>query len=220
MAAAIEQLGLTAFKAPVLRIEPCRAKPPQGPFDFALFVSEHAVVHAAANGWLHAPWRDCPTAAIGAAASAALRERGVLPCMPPQADAAGVSHALPASPGTSLIVKGEGGRDLLQSKLRHRGGTVVEWDVYRRTVVKLDLAGEHIDAVVASSAEGAGAIADAWFAAGRSARVPLFVPSERVAEVAARAGFENVVVTLGANPTAVGAALASTAQRIARTRLG
>ena len=218
LAAAIEQLGLTAFKAPVLRIEPGRAKPPRGPFDFALFVSEHAVVYAAANGWLDAPWRRCPTAAIGVAASAALQEYGVVPCMAPQADAVGVFQALPALPGTTLIVKGEGGRDFLQRKLRHDGGTVVEWDVYRRTVVKPDLAGEDIDAIVASSGEGAGAIADAWFSASRSACVPFFVPSQRVAEMAAQAGFENVVVTLGANPTAVGAALAS--QRIARTRLG
>ena len=64
LAAAVEQLGFTALKAPVLRIEPCCAKPPQGPFDFALFVSEHAVVHAAANGWRHAPWRGCPTAGM------------------------------------------------------------------------------------------------------------------------------------------------------------
>ena len=220
MAAAIEQLGLTAFKAPVLRIEPCRAKPPPGPFDFALFVSEHAVVHAVANGWLRAPWHSCPTAAIGAAASATLRDHGVAPCMAAQADAADVLRALPALPHTTLIVKGEGGRDLLQRKLRCAGGTVVEWDVYRRTVVKPDLADEDIDAIVASSGEGARAIANIWFSAGRSARVPLLVPSQRVAEVAAQAGFDNVVVTLGANPTAVGAALASTTQRIARTRLG
>ena len=210
LAAAIEQLGFTAFKAPVLRIEPCSTRPPQGPFDFALFVSEHAVVHAAGNGWLHAPWHGCPTAAIGAAASSALREHGVAPCMAAQADAAGVLQALSALPDTTLIVKGEGGRDLLQRELRRAGGTVVEWKVYRRAVVKPDLASEGIDAIVASSGEGACAVANAWFSAGRSARVPLLVPSQRVAEVAAQAGFENVVVTLGANPTAVGAALAST----------
>ena len=154
LAAAIEQLGLSALVAPVLHIEPRRTRPPQGPFDFALFVSEHAVVHAAGNGWRRAPWRGCPTAAIGAATSAALRAHGVEPCMAAQADAAGVVQALPALPATTLIVKGEGGRDLLQRELRRDGGTVVEWDVYRRAIVQPDLADEAIDAIVASSGDG------------------------------------------------------------------
>ena len=207
LAAAIEQLGLATFKAPVLRIEPCRAQPPQGRFDLALFVSEHAVAHAARNGWTHAPWHGCPAAAIGAWADSALREHGIDPCMAAQADAASVFKALHAVPQRTLIVKGQGGRDTLQRKLRQHGGTVVEWDVYRRAAAQPDLAGQDVDAIVASSGAGVRGIAKAWFAEGRDAAVPLLAPSSRVAELAAAAGFENVVVTLGANPVAVAAAL-------------
>ena len=212
LAAAIERLGLATFKAPALRIAPRRAAPPQGRFDFALFVSEHAVAQAASNGWTQAPWRDCPTAAVGASASAALRAHGVEPCMATPADAASVFEALPAVPARTLIVKGQGGRDVLQRKLRQHGGAVVEWDVYRRVAAEPSLAGQDVDAIVAGSGSGARIVAQAWFAAGRDAAVPLLAPSPRVAELAAEAGFENVVVTLGANPPAVEAAL----RRLAR----
>ena len=220
LAAALEQLGLTTFKAPVLRIEPCSVKPPLGHFDLALFVSEHAVVHAAGNGWIHAPWRGCPSAAVGAPASAALREHGVAPCMAAQASAASVFNALAAVPERTLIVKGEGGRTVLQRKLQCAGGAVVEWNVYRRAAVRPNLAGQEVDAIVASSGAAVDAIAEAWFAHRRDAAAPLLVPSPRVAKLAARAGFEDVVVTLGANPAAVAAALCRLARVDGRSAVG
>lgn len=207
LAGAIEELGMTAFNASVLRIEPRAIDPPRGPFDFALFVSEHAVAHAANNGWLGASWRDCPTAAIGAAANAALQARGIAPCMPPQADAASVYSALRPLPARALIVKGEGGRDSLQRKLRQRGKAVVEWDVYRRVGIEPDIAGESIDAIVVGSGAGVPVVAKVWFGHGRRASTPLLAPSPRVAALATGSGFTNVVATLGANPAAVAAAL-------------
>ena len=213
LATEIRRLGLATFKAPVLRIEPRRIEPPQGPFDLALFVSEHAVAHAARNGWAQAPWRGCPTAAIGASASDALRQHGIEPCLAAVADAASVFDALTAVPRRTLIVKGQGGRDVLQRTLRQHGGTVVEWDVYRRVAANPDLAGQDVDAIVAGSGAGVRAIAKIWFAAGRDAATPLLAPSPRVAELAAQAGFENVVVTLGASAAAVGTALRPLAQR-------
>ena len=213
LAAAIRQLGLATFKAPVLRIEPRRKEPPQGLFDLALFVSEHAVAHAARNGWTRAPWRDCPTAAVGASASNALRGYGVEPCTAVLADAVSVLDALAAVPQRALIVKGQGGRNALQCELRRRGSTVVEWDVYRRAAIEPDLAGQDVDAIVASSGAVVCMVAKAWFADGRAAATPLLVPSPRVAELAAQAGFENVVVTLGASAAAVGAALGALMRR-------
>ena len=208
LAAALRQLGIGVFVAPVLRIERRQAEPPQESFDFALFVSEHAVVHAASNGWRWAPWRGCPAAAIGTAADAALREHGVAPCLPPQANAASVLQALRPLPPRAIVVKGEGGREVLQQELRQRGGSVAEWNVYRRVAADVNIAGEEVDAVVVGSGDGAGIVAKVWFADGRSPTVPLLAPSERVARLAARSGFANVVVTLGANPKAVAAALA------------
>ena len=169
LAAAIRQLGLATFKAPVLRIEPRRKEPPQGLFDLALFVSEHAVAHAARNGWTRAPWRDCPTAAVGASASNALRGYGVEPCTAVLADAVSVLDALAAVPQRALIVKGQGGRNALQCELRRRGSTVVEWDVYRRAAIEPDLAGQDVDAIVASSGAAVCMVAKAWFADGRAA---------------------------------------------------
>ena len=218
LSAALEELGIGAFVAPVLRIEHRQEEPPQESFDFALFVSEHAVVHAASNGWRRAPWRDCPAAAIGAAADAALRKHGVAPCMPPQANAASVLRALRPPPARAIVVKGEGGREVLQQELRQRGGSVVEWNVYRRVPADVNIAGEKVDAIVVGSGEGAGIVAKVWFADGRSPTVPLLAPSKRVARFAARSGFANVVVTLGANPKAVAAALAGLRRNMQRRR--
>lgn len=210
LAAAIAPLGLPTFKAPVLHIQPNRAEPPPGRFDLAVFVSEHAVAHAASNGWAQAPWRDCPSVAIGASASAALRAHGVEPGMAAQANAAGVIEALAALadlPRRTLIVKGEGGRDTVQRFLRRQGAAVVEWNVYRRVATRPDLSGRQVHAIVASSGDAVRPIAAAWFADQRDGRVPLLASSARVAALAARSGFRNVVVTLGANPAAVAAAL-------------
>ena len=216
LAAALQQLGIGVFVAPVLRIEHRHAEPPQDSFDFALFVSEHAVVHAASNGWRQAPWRDCPTAAIGTAADVALREHGVAPCLPPQANAASVLRALRSAPARAIVVKGEGGREVLQQELRQRGGSVAEWNVYRRAAADVNIAGEKVDAIVVGSGEGAAIVANVWFADGRGPTVPLLAPSERVAKLAARSGFANVVVTLGANPKAVAAALAGLRRNMQR----
>ena len=218
LADALEQLGMTAFRAPALRIEQREVEAPQGPFDFALFVSEHAVAHAASNGWSGASWRGCPTAAIGAAANAALQARGIIPCMTPQADAASVFSALRPLPARTLVVKGEGGRDILQRKLRQRGKTVVEWEVYRRVGIAPNIAAEAIDAIVVGSGEGVRFVAKAWFGDGRDASTPLLAPSPRVAALAADSGFTNVVATLGANPAAVAAALVRLPRKHSRER--
>ncbi len=206
-ATALTARGFAVFKAPALHIERLPSPPPSGRFDLVLFVSENAVSSAAANGWPDVHWRHSPTAAIGAAAEVAMRAHDVEPCMPWLADAAAVVHAL-APPPRTLIVKGEGGRDVVQRWLRARHREVVEWNVYRRLAAAPPIGGERIDAIVAASGDGLGAIAQLWFACRRPAGVPLLAPSARVAELAREAGFKSVIVTPGANATAVATALA------------
>lgn len=207
LAAALRTHGHRVLTAPVLTIAPSGEPPPRGCFDFALFVSENAVRCAAAAGWRQADWADCPTAAIGSAGEAALREHGVEPCLRALADACAVTVALAAAPKRCLIVKGEGGRRVLQDWLRRHGAAVVEWNVYRRRQVPASIAGEPIDTIVASSGEGLAAAAKVWFAADGDPAVRLLVPSQRIAREAARLGFRTIVVTLGASAGAVVAAL-------------
>ena len=199
LASMLASHGFEVFKAPVLGIEPIRSAPPNGPFDLAVFVSEHAVACAFANGW-----RGGPAMAIGNAAACRLQRHGAPSRWPPQSDAAGAVRALTGSPpGRTLIVKGAGGSDTLPRWLRSEGGAVAEWDVYRRVANRVSIADQRIDAIVAASGDGLLAIGRLWFAEERDAGVPLLVPSERVAGLATDAGFENVTTTLGAGSTAV-----------------
>ena len=209
LAEALAERGIATFKAPVLNIEPCRSDAPSGRFDFVLFVSEHAIANALRFGWRDADWRDCPSAAIGAVGDSALRRHGVVPCMAPPRSAAAAACRFDAPPKRTLIVKGEGGSNALQDWLRERGGTVVEWNVYRRRPVRPNIAGERIDTIVVGSGEGLREVARLWWDAARDAAVPVLAPSARVAGMARRLGFPNAVATLGANAGAVVAALKS-----------
>lgn len=198
-AAALAARGFGVLKAPVLGIEPLQTAPPEEPFDVAVFVSEHAVFCAAANGW-HAG----SAIPIGTATARALQAQGIEPSWPAQANAQGVVDVFaPSPPGRVLVVKGLGGRTTLQDWLRTRDRTVVEWDVYRRVPLNPGISGERVDVIVASSGDGLRVVEQLWFAERRDARIPLLVPSERVADLAKAMGFERVVVTAGAGSSAV-----------------
>ena len=202
-AAALAANGFGVLKAPVLGIERLRTAPPEGTFDVAVFVSEHAVSSAAANGW-----RTGSAMPIGTATAHALQAHGVEPSWPTQANARAVVDALaPSPPARTLVVKGIGGLTTVQDWLRSRERTVVDWDVYRRIPLDPAISGERVDAIVASSGDGLRVVEQLWFAEPRDARVPLLVPSERVADIAQTMGFERVVVTAGAGSSAVVEAL-------------
>ena len=198
-AEALAKRGFGVLKAPVLGIERLHSPPPAGPFDVAVFVSEHAAAHAAANGWTPGP-----ALAIGAATGRALEAFGVAPGWPIQANARGVIDLFaPSPPARTLVVKGMGGRTTLQDWLRGRKRIVAEWDVYRRIRLDVEIAGEAIDAIVAGSGDGLRVVEQLWFAGRRDAGVPLLAPSDRVADLASAMGFEQVVVTAGAGTDAV-----------------
>lgn len=203
LAKALTAHGYETFAAPVLGIERVPSQPPEGSFEQVVFVSEHAVAEAVANGCLRASWRGCPWLAIGAAAHRLLRGHGVAPGMAPAASSEDLIERLRPAPKRMLIVKGEGGSETLQRWLREANGEAAEWNVYRRRPLSPDIAGEAIDAIATSSGEGLRVVQRLWFGDHRSVAVLLLAPSSRVADMAERLGFHNVVVTLGANPDAV-----------------
>ena len=198
--------GHAVLNAPVLHIEETSNSAPTGHFDLVLFVSSHAVERAFATGWCLA-LPPGVAVGIGRAAETALRGRGIRTRLCGIADAAAVTRALVTPPPRTLVVKGEGGRDVVQNWVRLHGGSVAEWDVYRRVPARPALGDERIDAVVAASGDGVREIAALWFAGGRSGSVPMLVPSSRVRGLGVEYGFNNVVVTEGANDDAVVAAL-------------
>ena len=202
----LTRAGYAVLNAPVLRIEDTLNAAPDGCFDLVLFVSSHAVQRAFANGW-GAGLRPGVAVGIGAGADAALSSKGVRTRHRGLANAAAVTRALATPPPRTLVVKGEGGRDVVQNWVRSHGASVAEWDVYRRVPARPHLGDEMIDAIVAASGDGLREVAELWFAGGRSGSVPLLAPSSRVAVLAVAAGFDNAIVTDGAADDAVVAAL-------------
>ncbi len=196
--------GFDARVRPVLDIEPIAAPPPAGEFALTVFLSGHAVKFALRNGW-----KPTPALAIGKATLRALARRGIDARTPDRSSSEGIIAAFAADPPQSvMIAAGEGGRDVLEQWLTHRGIPVVKWCLYRRVAVSGSLApAEAIDAIVGSSTAALRVVANMWFASSRSANVAMLVPSERVAESARDFGFARVVVTEGAGDEAVVAAL-------------
>ena len=114
-----------------------------------------------------------------------------------------------------LIMRGEGGRELLAERLRELGASVEYLELYRRGLPQYTKAAlperiqaERLNGLVVSSGQGFEHLhrlaGDAW---PRLALLPLFVPSPRVAELARAAGAQTVVDCRGASATALLTAL-------------
>ncbi len=170
----------------------------------------------------------CPQQAwfsVGAATAAVLEAQGLSVGFPIAGDDSEALLALPdlqaALQGPAprvLIVRGEGGRELLAERLRGLGAEVDYLELYRRRLPKY--AGralservrlERLNGLVVSSGQGfehLRSLAGADWPG--LAQLPLFVPSPRVAEMARAAGVVTVVDCRGASAAALLTALRET----------
>ena len=114
-----------------------------------------------------------------------------------------------------LIMRGEGGRELLAERLRELGASVEYLQLYRRELPQYPpetlperIRAERLNGLVVSSGQGFEHLhrlaGDTW---PQLAQLPLFVPSPRVAEMAHAAGAQIVVDCRGASATALLTAL-------------
>ena len=159
---------------------------------------------------------------VGAATAQILERQGLTVYFPPEGDD---SEALlemselreaVANPGSRvLIMRGEGGRELLADQLRELGAAVDYLELYRRRLPQYPpgtlperIQAERLNGLVVSSGQGFEHLhqlaGDAW---PHLAQLPLFVPSPRVAELARAAGAETVVDCRGASAAALLTAL-------------
>lgn len=118
-----------------------------------------------------------------------------------------------------LIMRGEGGREFLAERLRGQGVQVDYLPLYRRRAPEYPpgeplarVRAERLNGLVVSSGQGLQnlyqlAAAD-W---PEICRLPLFVPSPRVAEMARELGAQRVIDCRGASAPALLAALTSAA---------
>lgn len=200
----IEGAGGEAIRFPAIDIRPWAGAGAAdrlarlGDGDLAVFVSANAV--ECARPYLPRPLPPgVQFAAVGRATARALQRAGLPVHLAPERGFD--SEALLALPQLQevrgrrvVIVRGQGGRELLADTLRRRGASVDYAEVYRRALPQgADVAGlrarwadSGIDVVVATSADGLRNLETLLGAAGRPLlqRTPLVVIGERMLKMA------------------------------------
>ena len=211
----IEAEGGEALCLPTIEIQPLPLNDlgwdmggDAAPVDGIIFISPNAVENGIEPlrdaGLLN---RDVRVAAVGSATANTLRSADIPVDLVPQQGAD--SEALLAHPDLQrvagqryLIVRGEGGRELLATTLRERGAEVRYAEVYCRVIpeqggerLRSWLAARAVDVLTSTSAAGLRNLLDL---AGAKAvpllRVlPLVVVSERMLQLAVQLGFKGPI---------------------------
>ncbi|TCJ11951.1 uroporphyrinogen-III synthase [Parasulfuritortus cantonensis] len=218
LAARLAELGARPVLFPALAIAPpadpgaCADALAALPgYDHAIFVSPTSVemawpgILAGHGGWP----AGVAAGAVGQATARALARLGVGPILAAEAGADSESllalGAYAAVAGKRvLVIRGEGGRELIADALRGRGARVDYAECYRRVrpdgdpaALLADWAAGGIAAVTVTSREVfanlAAMLGEAG--AGRLRATPLFAPHARIAEAARQWGVAEVVAT-------------------------
>lgn len=232
LAQSLAAAGVASHCLPLLEIEPVQIQAGQrallqglGGFQAIIVVSKPAarlLVEQLANASLQPPVQGWFT--VGEATAAVLQQAGLRVSCPPRGDDSEALLMLPAlrqavavPAARVLIVRGVGGRELLAERLAEQGASVDYLELYRRCLpvypagtLMRRIEAERLNGLVVSSGQGlehlqqlAGAD---W---PQLARLPLFVPSPRVAGQARAAGAQQVVDCRGASAAALLAAVQS-----------
>ncbi|MGQ7816694.1 uroporphyrinogen-III synthase [Metapseudomonas furukawaii] len=231
LAATLAEHQVASSSLPLLAIQPLEESPEQRGLVLALdrYCAVVVVSKPAARlglDLLDRHGRQPPASlrwfAVGAATGALLEGHGLPASWPEAGDDSEALLGLPAftealatAEPRVLIMRGEGGREFLADRLRDQGVAVDYLELYRRCLPEYPsgtlarrIEVEQLNGLVVSSGQG---LANLLLLAGDDwagmARLPLFVPSPRVAEQAMAAGAKNVVDCRGASATALLAAL-------------
>ena len=213
LARRIEQAGGIPLLFPLLDIAPAAdqavlreqlARLAQ--FDLAIFISPNAVQYgmAAIRAAGELP-QNLKIATVGQGSAKALRELGLAGVIAPteRFDSEGLL-ALPELQHVAgwrvLILRGDGGRELLGDTLKARGATVEYAACYRRSKPQQDIAAllkAAPDALTVTSSEALDYLWQMLDDAQRESLcgIPLFVPHQRIAELARRQGWQEVRLT-------------------------
>ena len=229
LATVLSDVGIYSSSLPLLDIEPLPITPDQqallrdlGRYCAVIVVSKPAARLALQQ--LDRQWSEMPWFSVGAATAQVLADQGYTVHYPHTGDDSEALLELPAlreaiarPAARVLILRGEGGSELLAERLRERGASVDYLELYRRflpayekgaLVQRIQL--ERLNGLVVSSGQGflhLQALAGADWP--QVAQLPLFVPSPRVQEMARAAGAEKVVDCRGASAAALLVAIRS-----------
>ena len=218
LAASIAEQGGEAVCFPLIEIFPSEDSRPLDEaivrletFFVVIFISPNAVDFGMSLLLSRRPWpQGLQAAAIGPGTVLRLAEFGIKDVIVPQ-DRFDSKSLLALAPLQDrsvagkriLILRGNGGRELLAETLRARGATVECVACYRRVapqdgaVVMSLLCNSGLDALTLSSSEGLRNLLDLLDTGSRERllALPVFVPHQRIAEEAVRLGLHRVVLT-------------------------
>jgi len=216
---AIEEAGGEAFRFPLLEIVPVTDPAVFAPiaarldtFDLAFFVSPNAVEHGLAGLRQIRPWPSgLRVATVGQGSARALDAHGFAEVIVPkegfdsEAVLALPAFATEAVRGRAvLIVRGEGGRELLSETLVARGARVEYLSCYLRRCPAVDpapllelAARDQLDALSVTTGEGADHLARIVGREGlaRLSSMPVFVPHPRIAARCHQHGLKQTIIT-------------------------
>lgn len=187
-------------------------------FQWLVFISANAVNFALlANGGKIATTKSVRFVAIGQATAQAMRQAGLAVDLIPEQGYN--SEALLAMPELQqiagqrfLIIRGDGGREVLAHTLHARGASVDYLTVYNRSLPHSDnrrvirlLAQQQLQAVTISSGE---TLQNLLILVGEQQRsallaLPLIVISERIKQIAMTMGFKRIAVSASPANTAI-----------------
>ena len=227
----IEAAGGTAFLFPLLEIEPVKDTGMLNEqigrlahFDMAIFISPNAVsfgLEAIRKAGELPPHLRIAT--VGQGSAKALRDLGIANVIAPaqRFDSEGLL-ALPELQDVKgrsvMIFRGDAGRELLGDTLSARGATVEYATCYRRSDARQDpqaLLDARLDAITVTSSEALGHLRRMLEGNGWEAlrMIPIFVPHQRIAELAIRQGWQHVQLTASGNEGLLAALIAWACQR-------
>jgi uroporphyrinogen-III synthase len=218
--------GIQSLHLPMLRLVPVSPLPPRerqrildlDRYQHLIFISSNAARFGLAA--IDDYWPQYPAGqrcwAVGGSTAAVLEQAG-LEVSVPEEDLS--SEGLLALPGLQavagervLIVKGEGGRDVLQRRLRERGAEVDTVSCYRREAPELSardcqarLAKSPVQLILISSGEGLAQLSRLLQPRENTnlAGITVIAPSPRVAEQARALGWSAVSTARSASDDAM-----------------
>ncbi len=200
--------GIASVVWPLISISPIpdeeqAAVPKLSPGGVCIFISANAVrfgLTKLATALDHTP--AIKVVAVGRKTQETLAASGIEAIAPEQPDSEGLL-ALPILSASvipdTVIVKGEGGRELLATELKCRGGQVKEWNCYRRCWPEADPAplNRLVAPLVFQASSGEILQRLSQLLAGSQKQYllqsPVIVPSDRVAALAVDLGWDRVI---------------------------
>ena len=200
-------LGINARHTPSLEIESLATTSPDTSYHKYIFISPTAVVSSftTQRNWLPGEARII---AVGSGTARELTKQGYETVLIPETFSSegllAMTELQSVAAQKILIIKGVGGRELLQQALTERGAEVATWSVYRRQPAQIDdnhwqaYADAEFRALTCASVETLAAFEEQRQARQLSKPQQIYVASDRIADHAESVGYTGIIQVGGA----------------------